>query len=187
MLLPPAPRALAVRVAGDVIQDPRPLATPLRRHGQRATRRRFTRALWVAVILWALAVLGWRLVGAGLGFWIFSIAIVPLAALLAWDRGRSLGHIVQDGWFTVRIGSLIRRTSVVSCDGVIGWNLHQSFFQRRLGLANLSATTAAGRQRYTAQDVSLAEAVATCEEALPGLLHPFLVPVKALSNTRIPD
>jgi len=187
MLLPPAPRALAVRVAGDVIQDARPLATPLRRHGRRATRRRFTRALLVAVILWALAVLGWRLVGVGLGFWIFSIAIVPLAALLAWDRGRSLGHIVQDGWFVVRIGSLIRRTSVVSCDGVIGWNLHQSFFQRRLGLVNLSATTAAGRQRYMAQDMSLGEAVATCEEAVPGLLQPFLVPVKALSITGIRD
>jgi putative membrane protein len=164
-----------VRVASDVIRDPRPVAAPLRPHGRVALRRRFTRALLVAVVLWVLAVLGWRLIGFGVGFWIFSVAIVPVAALLAWDRGRSLGHTVQDRWLVVRIGSLIRRTSIVSCDGVIGWNLHQSFFQRRLGLVNLSATTAAGRQQYTAQDVSLAEAVATCEEAVPGLLHPFLV------------
>lgn len=184
MLLPPAPRDLALRVAGEVIDDPRPVAAPLRRHGRPAMRRRFTRALLVAIILWALAVLGWRLVGVGAGFWTASVVILPLAALLAWDRGRSLGHTVQDGWFVVRIGSLVRRTSIVSCDGVIGWNLHQSFFQRRLGLVNLSATTAAGRQQYAAQDLSLAEAVATCEEARPGLLQPFLVQPDQISEVR---
>ncbi|MBO0745305.1 MAG: PH domain-containing protein, partial [Candidatus Dormibacteraeota bacterium] len=124
----------------------------------------------------ALLILGERSLGLGTGFWIASLVLLPLAALLAWDRARSLGHTVRDRWLVVRIGSLIRRTSIVSCDGVIGWNLHQSFFQRRLRLVNLSATTAAGRQRYTAQDVSLEEALAICEEGLPGLLDPFLVP-----------
>jgi len=175
MLLPPAPRELAVQVASEVIRDPRPAAAPLRRHGPAATRRRFTRALPVAAVLCALLILGEWLIGLGIGFWIASVAVLPLTALLAWDRGRSLGHTVQDGWLVARIGSLIRRTSIVNCEGIIGWNLHQSFFQRRLGLVNLSATTAAGRQRYTAQDVTLAEALATCEEGVPGSLHPFLV------------
>ena len=175
VLLPPAPREVAVRVAADVIRDAQPLAAPLRPHGPVAMRRRFTRALLVGAVLCALLILGERLAGLGVGFWIASLAVLPVAALLAWDRGRSLGHTVQDRWLVVRIGSLIRRTSVVSCDGVIGWNLHQSFFQRRLGLVTLSATTAAGRQRYTAQDVSLREALVTCEEGLPGLLDPFLV------------
>ncbi len=184
MLLPPAPRELAVRVAGDVIRDSRPVAAPLRRHGGAAVRRRFTRALLVALVLWVLTLLAWRQFGFGVEFWTVAVAILPLAALLAWDRGRSLGHTVADGWLVVRIGSLIRRTSIVSCDGVIGWNLHQSFFQRRLGLVNLSATTAAGRGGYTAQDVSPAEAVATCEEAVPGLLRPFLVPSNQVSEVR---
>ncbi len=175
VLLPPAPREVALRVAGEVIRDPRPVGTPLRRHGPAATRRRFTRALLVGAILCALLILGEYLVGLGVEFWIASLVILPLAALLAWDRGRSLGHTVRDRWLVVRIGSLIRRTSIVNCDGVIGWDLHQSFFQRRLGLLTLSATTAAGRQRYTAQDVSVEEALATCEQGLPGLLHPFLV------------
>lgn len=175
LLLPPGPREVASRVAGDVIRDPRPVAAPLRRHGAMATRRRFTRALLVAAVVAALLIVGCRQVGLPIGFWIASPALLPLAALLAWDRARSLGHTVQDGWLVVRLGSLIRRTSVVSCEGVIGWNLRQSLFQRRLGLVTLFATTAAGRQRYAAQDVSYAEAVATCEEAVPGLLRPFLV------------
>lgn len=176
MLLPPAPLEMAVQVAGDVIGDRRPPAAPLRRHGPAAARRRFTRALPVAAVLCALLILGERQAGLGIGFWIASLALLPLAALLAWDRGLALGHTVQDGWLVVRIGSLVRRTSIVSCDGVIGWNLHQSLFQRRLGLVNLSATTAAGRQQYTAQDLTLPEALATCEAGLPGLLRPFLVP-----------
>lgn len=176
LLLPPGPREVAARVAGDVLRDRRPLAAPLRRHGAVATRRRFTRALGVGVVVAALLILGFRLLGLGIGFQIASLTALPLGALLAWDRARSLGHTVQDGWLVVRLGSLVRRTSVVECEGVIGWNLHQSLFQRRLGLVTLFATTAAGRQRYAAQDVTLAEAVATCEEAVPGLLRPFLAP-----------
>ncbi len=38
----------------------------------------------------------------------------------------------------------LRRTTALSCSGVIGWHLRQSWFQRRRGLATLVATTAAG-------------------------------------------
>ena len=38
-------------------------------------------------------------------------------------------------------------------EGVIGWNLRQSLFQRRAGVVTLEATTAGGRQRYPLPDV----------------------------------
>jgi putative membrane protein len=42
-------------------------------------------------------------------------------------------------------------------------------------LATLVATTAAGRQAYEVQDVPLGEALRLADQALPGLLAPFLV------------
>ena len=68
----------------------------------------------------------------------------------------------------------MRRRSVLACDGIIGWNLRRSFFQRRVGLATLTATTAAGTQRYAVPDVPDGEALRLADAALPGLLTPFL-------------
>jgi putative membrane protein len=65
---------------------------------------------------------------------------------------------------------------VLECEGIIGWNLRQTFFQRRAGLATLTATTAAGRQRYAVTDVPLLLALSLAGRALPGLLDDFLVP-----------
>ena len=101
-------------------------------------------------------------------------------ALLAADRYRSLGHALVDGRLVTRQGSLVRRRSMLTTDGIVGWTLHRSFFQRRAGLATLVATTAAGRQRYAVLDVPLEEAVRVADRALPGLLTPFLVGSEAL-------
>ena len=68
----------------------------------------------------------------------------------------------------------MRRRSALSCEGIIGWNLERSFFQRRAGLATLVATTAAGRQRIDVQDVQLGEALRVAEALVPGLAGPFL-------------
>ena len=74
-----------------------------------------------------------------------------------------------------RSGSLSRRRDVVARDGVIGWNVRQTFFQRRAGLVTLSATTAAGSQAYVVLDVDPQEAVRVVQETTPGLLEPFLL------------
>ncbi|MGH7910771.1 MAG: PH domain-containing protein, partial [Candidatus Dormibacteraceae bacterium] len=129
-----------------------------------------------AAILCLLLLVGCRLLRLPAALWVASFAVFPLAALLAWDRARSLGHTVQDGWLVLRIGSLVRRTSIIRHEGVIGWNVRQSFFQRRLGLVSLAATTAAGRQHYEAEDVTPEAALRVCEEVLPGMLRPFLTP-----------
>jgi putative membrane protein len=67
---------------------------------------------------------------------------------------------------------------MLTADGVIGWNIHRSFLQRRSGLATLIATTAAGKQHYAVVDVELPEAIRVAEGVLPGLLTPFLADKK---------
>jgi putative membrane protein len=178
LLLPPAPRQEAVRVAGAVLGDPEPVRAPLVRHGGRARRRRYTRALLLtALVPVALTALWWR---AGWPGWPAGLSplLLPLAALVAEDRYRSLGHLLAGRHLVVRQGSLVRRRCVLSLDGIIGWNLHQSFFQRRAGLVTLVATTAAGKQRYEALDLSAPDAVGLADAAGPDLLTPFLVPVR---------
>jgi putative membrane protein len=63
---------------------------------------------------------------------------------------------------------------VLQRGGIIGWNLHQSWFQRRAGLVTLVATTAAGRQAYEILDVPEPVAVALAAETVPGLVGQFL-------------
>jgi putative membrane protein len=58
--------------------------------------------------------------------------------------------------------------------GIIGWNLQQSWFQRRAGLVTLVATTAAGGQAYAALDIPESLAIALAHDAVPGLVEPFL-------------
>jgi len=94
--------------------------------------------------------------------------------LLGFDRYRSLGHTIVDGRVVFRQGSLVRRRYMIDGAGVVGWNLRQSFFQRRSGLVTLTATTAAGRQAYPVADLAAGSALRLADAALPGLLDDFL-------------
>jgi putative membrane protein len=174
VLLPPAPRAVAIQVAGTVIGDTEPLTVPLTRHGPRAGLRRYTRALTVSTIL-ILIVLALVLV-EGAPWWAFwsSLAMLPIGVFLAADRAANLGHALTDDWLVSRHGSLVRRRYMLRSDAVIGWNMTTSMFQRRVGLTTLVATTAGGRQRYSVPDVEDAEAIRVARTAVPGLLEQFL-------------
>jgi putative membrane protein len=174
LLLPSAPRSEALRVAARVIRRREPVTGPLRAHGPAARRRRYTRALPLCALVVAGAAALWWWAGLPAWVWLGSLALLPFGALVAADRYRSLGHEVVDGKLVSASGSLVRRRHVLACEGIIGWNLRRSFFQRRAGLVTLTATTAAGRQGYHVQDVSAAEALRVAGEALPGLLGPFL-------------
>jgi putative membrane protein len=174
VLLPPAPRGVAVEVAGTVIRDSGPLTVELIRHGRRATVRRFTRAATVSAVLIVIA-LAFVLLG-GAPWWVFwtASALLPLGVLLAADRARSLGHALTADWLVSRYGSLVRRRYLLRTDAVIGWNMTTSVFQRRVGLTTLVATTAGGRQRYSVPDVPDGEAIRVARTAVPGLLEQFL-------------
>jgi len=174
LLVPPAPRAQAERVAAEVLRDREPVYARLIRHGPRARRRRYTRALWgSALIIAALAAL-WRFAHWPAWPVTASLVLLPAAVLLAEDRFRSLGHALTGHILVVRQGSLVRRRNMLVREGIIGWNLRQSLFQRRAGVVTLEATTAGGRQRYAALDVPVAVAVRLADEAVPELLTPFL-------------
>jgi putative membrane protein len=98
-----------------------------------------------------------------------------VGVLLALGAYHSLGHGVGGAYLVARSGVLSRTTVALQRTGVIGWRVRQSVFQRRAGLVSLTATTAAGRGAYHVRDASEAEALAFAEEAVPGLLAPFLV------------
>jgi putative membrane protein len=174
LLLPPAPREEARRVAAAVLRASEPVTVGLARHGPRAYRRRYTRLLAAWVLVTALLLALPLLAPAPAWTWEVSPVLLPLGLALAHDRYRSLGHALAARTLVTSRGSLVRRRCMLTCDGIIGWNLDQSFFQRRAGLATLVATTAAGRQQYAVQDVPLDEAVRIADQALPGLLTPFL-------------
>jgi putative membrane protein len=107
--------------------------------------------------------------------------LLPLAAValalggvLAEDRWRGLGHALVDDHLVARSGSLDRRREALHAPSVIGWNLRATWFQRRVDLTDLVATTAGGRQRVRVLDLDEAAATAVAAAATPGLLDPFL-------------
>jgi putative membrane protein len=174
VLMPASPAATVTLTVDRVLRTRGPMSLRLTKHGGRALRRRFTRAvplaaLTAAILIVLTAAADWPVWTSWLG-----VALIPLAALVALDRYRNLGHGLIDGFVVSRQGSIVRRRYMVHADGVIGWNEHQSFFQRRSGLVTLSATTAAGKQAYEILDVDQATAVAFADKATPGLLTPFL-------------
>ncbi|MEO3936320.1 PH domain-containing protein [Dermatophilaceae bacterium Soc4.6] len=174
-LSPPAPLAVVDAVAADVVDDHEALTAALTPHGPAARRRRWTRALVPGLVV---AAAGWGLVAwLDLPLWLGVVATLPLLAVppLARDRYAGLGHRLFAHHLVVQQGTFGRRRDVLARDGVIGWRVHQSFFQRRVGLAHVLATTAAGKQSYTAYDVPLDDGVALAVAVDPELLAPFLV------------
>jgi putative membrane protein len=173
-LVPPAPRAVVEEVGADLLGDATALRLPLRRHGPAARRRRYTRAVAASLVPAGLVAL--LCLTTGLPWWTTVPALLPLpfGLLLAADRYRRLGHGLTDDYLVVRSGTFRGRRAVLQRSGIIGWNVQQSWFQRRAGLATLVATTAAGQQAYAAIDIPEREAIALADAATPGLLTPFL-------------
>jgi putative membrane protein len=180
VLSPPAPRAVAQHVASTVLGLPADLCSgPLKPHGPAARRRRYTRALAGAAAVIAAIYVTTRAQDGPTWVWVTSLALLPAGALLAADRYRSLGHRLAGGWLVTRFGSLARRRNIISADAIIGWRIHQTWFQRRQGLMTLTATTAAGHQHYSVRDVPVAEGLALAAAATGDLLVPFLRPPSA--------
>lgn len=174
VLGPPAPIAEGHRLAAVVLRDGPVTLTPLLRHPRAALVRRLNRAVGGAVVLvavlWLLDVSLFR-TGLGPG----ALVLLPLAAVLGYDRWRNLGHALTERYLVARRGSLLRHTAVLQRTGIIGWTVRQSIFQRRSGLVTLTAVTAAGEGGYPVVDIGGADAVALADAAVPDLLEPFLV------------
>jgi putative membrane protein len=164
LLLPPCPSATVAEVLGTLIGDAGVVSGPVRPHGPAAARRRWTRGLMVpaeAAVVMAVAALT---VGLPAWSWWVWAAVTVGCGLLAADRVRALGHRVDADWLVARSGSLERRRDCIAAEGIIGWTVRQSPFQRRAQVATLVAATAAGAKRYEVIDVPAdqAWAVAAC-------------------------
>ncbi|MET8867787.1 PH domain-containing protein [Nonomuraea sp. NPDC004580] len=202
LLTPPLPRAAALRVAGQVLaaEGLTPIAdggrsgpiaaeglTPiagegllgrvgLASHPRAALRRRVNRALiaaaLVAGVLAGLGLwLGQAFVTAG---WITGLALAAVLTAFAWDAYRTLGHGMRGRHLVMAYGTFARRTVVLRQDGIIGWTITRSPFQRRNGLLTLGATTAAGDGVYKVRDVSVDQGLKLADAAVPALLAPFV-------------
>jgi len=196
-LLPPCPRPVAESVGhsvlgtgerlgdptGDTPHDPGtggdgtldgPLTVPVRSHGPAAHRRLLVQSLWPTLFLTAAA--------AGAAWWLswdwWIVAAVAVAAGLV-NLGlaelsyRNLGHHLTAEHLVSRSGALQRQRVVLERAGVIGWVVRQSFFQRRRGLADLLATTAAGPEVVTVSNIPLPWAVELAREVNPTVVDQF--------------
>ncbi|MDT0302676.1 PH domain-containing protein [Streptomonospora wellingtoniae] len=202
-LSPDMPRRRALRLSAEVVRTAEsPIAAPLRAHPRAALRRRLVRALAGTAVLAAAAAVAAAAAeraagaipllpagplpladgGAGPGA-VTAAAVGALVGALAgglllvpWGVSayRGLGHDLTRGFLVVRKGALLRATVALRREGIIGWRIARTPFQRRAGLATVWATTAAGRGRYAAADVKLGAGLRLADEAVPGLLAQFL-------------
>jgi putative membrane protein len=171
-ILPRGPRSVARRVAAAVLDTPdSPLEAPLRRHPRAALRRRTCWALLVTgALAGLLAHLGAHTALSGRLWWLSAAALLIPALGLAWAGYRALGHTFAGEYVVLRSGAVSRTTAALQRRAVSGVRIRQSLFQRRLGLATVSLSTAAGWGGYSAVDLAAGEAVDFAARALPGHL-----------------
>jgi putative membrane protein len=182
-LTPPTPRGEALRVAAETLPVgpgliERKGLTP---HPRAALRRRINRALlWTALI---------TAVPVGLGLWlgqwlvvagcVTGVVLLPILIAFAFDAYRTLGHGLRGRYLIASCGTFAHRTVGLQREGIIGWTITRSAFQRRAGLLTLGATTAAGDGVYKVHDLTESQGIAFAETAVPRLLAPFV--------ERVPD
>ncbi|MFT4286928.1 PH domain-containing protein [Nocardioides sp.] len=175
-VLPAAPRGVAERVAADVLVEADAMTAALTGHGARTRRRYQLRAqlpAWLLTLVSVAATVALRLADFGAPVWfpvVVYVVVSSLAAAEAELRWRRLGHALTDRYLVVRTGALRTRRVALESDGIVGWRLRQSFFDRRRGLAQLIATTAAGPEQVTIPDVPLETAIELAARATPKIV-----------------
>ena len=176
-VLPPCPLPVAARVGTAVLEDPRPLTVPLLPHGDAARRRCHWRAQRPTMVVLAATLAAWIAAVPGDVVALGLVAVVLLAGA-GFATGMAsyghLGHALAPGHLVSGARSLQRSRTVLERDGIIGWVVRQSWFQRRVGLATLVATTAAGPESVVVVDLPLAQAIALADAATPGMLSEVL-------------
>ncbi|CAM3522397.1 PH domain-containing protein [Kibdelosporangium persicum] len=179
-LLPNAPAELAHQVAASVVNAATSPTDPsiLCGHVTAARNRRLTWATMIALVpATVLAVLGLLLTDVLLHIaWSWALVALGIGLPAAVDAYRNLGHAISGRYLVSRHGGLWRKTVALQRDGVIGWTISQSVFQRRKGLVTLTATTSAGRKRYSVYDVEEHKGLAFADTCVPGLIAQFLDP-----------
>jgi putative membrane protein len=190
-LLPPAPRAEALRVATGTLRAaehspfPAPELTP---HPRVALRRRTLRGLLFACLpgTLALVVLAAALPSLLPVFLTAAAAFALLCGLLvrwlARDAYRNLGHGLHGPYLLARAGTFSRDTVALRRDAIAAWTFASSPFARRAGVLTLTAAVAAGEDGYRIPDIAAEEAPAFAAAAAPGILDEFLLPAERAAH-----
>jgi putative membrane protein len=154
-LLPLGPRDEARSLGVRLVPDPGPLIA----HPPAARRRRIVRALATGLAVTAAGAVVTPLLGQ---WWVLALGLVlvVLGVPIGLGRYAALGHAARGGSFAVRSGWLIREEAVLQRRAVVGWQVRQSPFQRRAGLATVTACVGAGRGGYVAVDMDADEVAA---------------------------
>ncbi|UVE95792.1 PH domain-containing protein [Dietzia sp. B32] len=170
-LLPQAPIEDVRRVAIRILGDETPVTVPLRRHPWKAARRRITRGLLPFWVVAGVIVLVRIDSGPSADIWVrWGIpAALVFFLLLSVDRIRMLGHALLPDMLVTSSGSWTAKRSILEADGIIGWTVTQSVFQRTAGVATASAATPAGNGVYSVVDIDADEAWALAEALTPGI------------------
>lgn len=103
----------------------------------------------------------------------FPAVALVIAVLLALDNYDALGHRVTARHLICRWGTVERRTSVIDHDAIVGWVFRQTWFQWRLGLVTLHASTAAGSGAYYVRSAGVGQGTGIADEITPTLMAPF--------------
>jgi putative membrane protein len=161
-LLPLGPRAKAWELVFRLVDDPGPLTA----HPAAARRRRVVRAVASGLLVTAAGAVATLTAG---WWWVLAIgvALTVLGVPLGLGRYAALGHAAGPRSFSVRSGWLVREQAVLQRRAVVGWQVRQSVFQRRVGLATVMACVGAGTGGYTAVDLA-ADEVASFTAAASG-------------------
>ncbi len=180
-VLPPCPVTVCESV-GHALLDPAhqpetagPLTDALVQHGPAARRRCHIRSQRVAAVALAVAIAA--TIWLDLPWWLpvlVGLAFAALGVAVAEAEYRHLGHRLDPDHLTAGSGALTRRRTVLERDGVIGWVVKQTWFQRRRDLATLVATTAAGHEHVEVRDLPLARAIELSCQVTPDAVRPFL-------------
>lgn len=182
-ILPQAPLDV-VRSVGEQVLDVDPgdalLTRRLTEHGPVARRRYHLMGQGDSITLLLLGWLAHSLVlhhsswEPELGWFLTpGVAWIFLAPVLAELTYAHLGHRLTPTHLVVGGGTTTRSRTVLEVDGVIGWVVKQTWFQKRLGLCTLVATTAAGKESLTLPDVRHDVAMALMAAATPEAVLPF--------------
>lgn len=177
LLLPPAPLEVVDHVSVAVSGEGADLRGPVTAHPAAARRRRFTRAVPGALILSVVPIAGWALGWPSLAAALSCVLVlVAGGAALAELRYRNLGHRLTGRSLVIGAPTTARHRNLLHRDGIIGWSVRSTWFQRRQGLVTLVAASAAGLEAYGVVDIDGTDASRLAAAISPTLIEPFLAP-----------
>lgn len=150
--------------------------TDLRPHPKEARAQRLRWAAFgaLAATLLVFVALGRFAPGLVAYTWAVAAVLFVVAGLVALDNYRALGHRLTPDVLISRWGTWHRRTSLVDRDAITGWVFMQTYFQWRLGLMTMVASTAAGTGGYLVCAVGVDEGAALAREITPTVIDPLL-------------